>query len=144
VAPMIKVLCLDHPAYQSFWLGGEIAGAGWQAHRVCVRGNSSWSCRIRSAPVLVLPGLASSAAVDETEDAVADGAEAGLPPQQAALEHCDARRFGAGGGSAGTRRSFLRPGAGGSDQDSTEQADHLTGDPAVPCAGPPDLRRRRA
>src|SRR5450755_564059 len=36
---------------------------------------------------------------------------------------------------AGTRRSFVRPGAGGPDQDSTEQADHLAGAPAVPCAG---------
>ncbi len=35
------------------------------------------------------------------------------------------------------RRSFLRPGAGRPDQDSAEQADHLTGDPAAPCAGMP-------
>ena len=37
-----------------------------------------------------------------------------------------------GEGSAGTGRSSLRPGAGRSDQGAAEQADHLTGGPAVP------------
>src|ERR1022692_1553306 len=44
------------------------------------RGQSRWV--MAWLAVLVLPGLASSAAVDETEDTVADCAEAGLEPER--------------------------------------------------------------
>ena len=46
---MIKVLCLDHPAYQSFWPGGTLAGAGWQAApRVRMRGD----CELELVPFM--------------------------------------------------------------------------------------------
>jgi hypothetical protein len=54
-----------------------------------------------------------------------------LPPQQAALEHRDARRFSIRRGRARAHRSFLRPGGGTADQGPAGPADHLTGHPRL-------------